>query len=98
MAFPGQMFTRGVIIVQDGGITVVDDVGNINFGVGLSVTDDGNGKVTITSAAGTDILAGIDHILSSETFTIPERRQMHVHGTQLVEGTLIINGTLVIEG
>ena len=45
-----------------------------------------------------DILAGVDEIKESEIFVIPERRQMIVHGTQIIDGLLIIKGTLVLIG
>ena len=45
-----------------------------------------------------DIIAGVDEIQSAETFTIPDRRQMIVHGTQIIDGLLIIKGTLILLG
>lgn len=45
-----------------------------------------------------DIIAGVDEIQETETFTIPERRQMIVHGTQIIDGLLIIKGTLILLG
>lgn len=40
--------------VSDGGTTVVSDTSDINFGTGLSVTDDTDGTVTVDSTASGD--------------------------------------------
>jgi hypothetical protein len=49
-------------------------------------------------SAGSDFLAGYEHILSSETVTIPQRKQMIVHGFLFLQGLLVINGAQVMIG
>ena len=45
--------------------------------------------------AGNQAISSIEKILSTESFTIPVRRQMITHGLLINEGLLIIQGAFV---
>ena len=43
-----------------------------------------------------ELTYGIEHLLPTETLVIPERRQMVVATTPIVEGELVVEGTLAV--
>ena len=72
------------------------DVSTVTPNVGDRLSWNGTKWVPITTNED-DFLSCVDHILSSESFILPIRRQMVCYGDLEIEGSLTIDGTLILE-